>query len=635
MCGICGFVGFEDKALLKKMMDSIKHRGPDDSGVFIDKGISLGHRRLSIIDLKTGKQPMKNEDGTIQIVFNGEIYNFQELRTDLEKKGHKFYTNSDTEVIIHAYEEYGKNCLKRFNGMFAFAIWDSKKKSLFLARDRLGIKPLYYTFFNGSLIFASEIKAILQHPDVKKDVDFQAMNHYFSLGYVPAPRTMFDGIKKLSQSHCLEYDVKEKKPIITKYWNLVNFESENKSIDYYTKNLSDILESSVKKRLMSDVPLGAFLSGGLDSSAVVAIMSKLSEKPVKTISAGFEEGGHYDESNFSRMVAERFNTDHHEVVLKTNDIKMLPKIVWHFDEPVLDGSSVPEFMISEKAKKHVTVALVGEGGDELFMGYRQYKIMKLSRYFLLPKYMKKTIIPKISKSISGIIPRRKPKRYLEFLADFSSRSGNFLEIYKSLLETFNKEDKDNLFLEKIKKGMKDNIVVEDYFKDEKKANANISSFELKVPLPDILLMNVDKMSMANSIEARVPFLDHKLVEFSAKIPFNMKLKGFTEKYILKRAMQNELPKEIIKRKKHPFAVPIISWLENDLKEISDHLLSKRNIEKQGYFNSSYVDKINKSKNYNQLWPLVFFQMWHKTYIENDAVKGPLAFDSVFKDISQL
>ena len=620
MCGICGMLGLVDKNLLRRMCDVIHHRGPDDSGLFMDEGIGLGHKRLSIIDLKTGHQPIYNEDESIVIVYNGEIYNFKELREQLEKEGHTFYTSSDTEVIIHLYEDFGERCVKKLRGMFAFAIWDSNKRKLILARDRLGIKPLYYTFFNGILLFGSEIKSILQYEEIKKKVDLKALHDFLTFCYIPAPRTMFNGIKKLPQGCILVYENENIK--IQKYWNVELNPNQNFNEDYYVNKLKKLLEESVKIRLMSEVPLGAFLSGGLDSSTVVAIMSSLMDEPVKTISAVFEDAK-YDESNYAKIVAEHFETEHHEVVINAKDIRILPKIIWHFDEPTLDASAIPEYLISEKAKKYVTVVLVGEGADEIFLGYDQYKLIPRiyahKRLFPIAKRM----IPIFS--LFSKFPFRKVRRYADFIAKIADSLDDPKETYKAFIERFTEREKERLvrnFDFDRNENVFNKYFVEYYTKD--RIIKSISLFDMNVTLPDMFLINVDKMTMAHSIEARVPFLDHKLVEFANTIPLDLKLKGSEEKYILKKAMKDALPKEILNRRKHPFIVPIVDWFEEDLKELAEQLLSEENIRKQGYFNYDFVKKVlsKKNPNYNQPLALVYFELWHKIFIESDNIYKP-------------
>jgi asparagine synthase (glutamine-hydrolysing) len=620
MCGICGTAGFSDGTLLRRMCDVIHHRGPDDSGMFIDKGIGLGHRRLSIIDLKSGHQPIHNEDESIWIVFNGEIYNYLTLKEELEKRGHRFYTSSDTEVIVHAYEEFGEKCVEKFHGMFAFAIWDENRKKLFLARDRLGKKPMYYTLLDGTLLFGSEIKSILQYSEVIRKVDIQALHHFLTFSYIPGPRTMFEGIKKLPAGHTLSYE--NQKVNIVKYWEFSMNENFPNGEEYYIDNLKKILTDAIRIRLMSEVPLGAFLSGGLDSSTVVAIMSGLLEEPVKTITASFEEGGGYDETKYARIVADHFGTDHHEVVLKSKDIEILPEIIWHFDEPILDASAIPEYMIAEKAKQYVTVVMVGEGSDELFMGYAQHRLLpKIYKYQSpFPGFIKRNLAPGIAGFLAGAIPFRKTKRYLSFAANLGMTLGDQKGMYRAMIERFTENEKGRLCAVN-PKSPEDALLP--HFKEENFLK-NMLSFEIKVNLPDNYLMNVDKMTMAHAIEARVPFLDHRLVEFAGTIPADLKLRGSDEKYILKKMMTGILPDTIIKRKKHPFVVPIVRWFEDDLRGLTDELLSEKNIKNQGYFNYDYVKKVLSKNNpdYNQPLALMYFELWHKIFIESDNVYNP-------------
>lgn len=626
MCGICGMAGFSDETLLRRMCDVIQHRGPDDSGMFLDNGIGIGHRRLSIIDIESGHQPIHNEDESVWTIFNGEIYNYLVLKTKLEQQGHRFYTSSDTEVIVHLYEEFGDKCTEQLHGMFAFAIWDGTKKRLLLARDRLGKKPLYYTQFNGKLLFGSEIKSILQCSEVIRRVDIQSLHHFLTFSYIPAPRTMFDGIKKLLPGHSLSYE--NGKVSTRKYWDFVINDYPRQPDEYYIGKIKGLLTESIRSRLMSEVPLGVFLSGGLDSSTVVAVMSSLMDEPVKTITASFEEGGSFDEAKYARIVAEHFETDHHEVVLKSRDIGILPEIIWHFDEPVLDASAIPEYMIAEKAKKYLTVVLVGEGSDELFMGYTQHKllpaILKYQEPF--PAFIKRNIAPKVAGFLADAVPVRKAKRYLDFASNLGKTLGDRKEMYRVMIGRFTEPEKKELCAVH-PNDMEDPL--EPYFKDENFLN-NMLSFEIKVNLPDNYLMNVDKMTMAHAVEARVPFLDHRLVEFAGTIPADLKLRGSDEKYILKKMMTGILPDAIIKRKKHPFTVPIVKWFEKDLRELTDELLSEENIKRQGYFNYDYVRKVLSTNNpdYNQPLALVYFELWHKIFIEGDAHKPKLSLRNI-------
>lgn len=626
MCGICGFVGFNDQKLLKRMCDVIIHRGPDDHGTFVDRNISLGNQRLSIIDIKKGHQPIHNEDESIFITYNGEVYNFLQLKQDLENKGHKFYTTTDTEAIVHAYEEYGDSFVERLRGMFAFAIWDSKKKRLLLGRDRLGKKPLYYTFVNGKFLFGSEIKSILQCEEIKRKVDYQALYNFLVFRYIPGELTMFEGIKKLLPGHILIYE--KGNFSIKKYWDLSYPENlEEKSEEYYSKQLFELLKESVKMRLMSEVPLGAYLSGGIDSSCVVGLMSTLIEEPVKTFTVTFGEGSLADESNYARIIAEHFNTDHHEFVVKSETAKLLPQIVWHMDEPNGDPAAIPIYLLSESSKKYVTVVLVGEGGDELFAGYQQYKFMLMgNRYKFLPK------------KLASWVLKRMPIQFLNRFFEYSSalgeegvnRAAQFLNLignnpkaYLSIVSIFTPEEMKQLCSDKVNAiNNGPEKLVEPFFVDKNQHLLNqMQLFDIKNWLTH-LLIKTDKMTMAKSIEARVPFLDQRFVEFCVTIPPNLRLKGMRDKYLLRKTMSKLIPKTIMKRKKHQFFVPIDVWFERDLKDIINQLLSEDEVKKRGYFKYDYMRKIiqhfQKSRLYysRQLWNLLIFDIWHRIFIES-------------------
>lgn len=541
MCGIAGIYGREDKELIKRMVSRMEHRGPDDKGYHLDEGISLGMARLSIIDVEGGKQPIYNEEGNICIILNGEIYNFMKLKSELKEKGHDFTTRSDTEVLVHLYEEYSQNLVEKLEGMFAFAIWDSDKKEVFLARDRLGIKPLYYTVIDSNFIFASEIKSILEC-GISREVDRIALANYFSLRYVPAPRTMFKGVYKLKPAHYLivnESGVSEKK-----YWNLES-KPINGSQDYFEEKIIDGLKESVEKRLIADVPLGAFLSGGIDSSAIVALMSQLKGEPVKTFSVGFV-GEEYDERSHASYVADHFDTDHHEIEVRIDRLDLLPKIVEHFDEPIADAAALPTYLISEFASKKVKVVLTGEGGDEMFGGYERYlSELRFNKYFSsIPNPLRRTL------KVFEVMPIE--NKYTSFL---SSRTDE-VNSYVSRLEGFNNP---SVLNENVNDEVK--TMVEESFQNRADYLTKMINFDVNYWLPDELLMKVDKMSMANSLEARVPFLDHHFVEFAYNIPSHYKIYNGTEKYILKKAARRILPKEVIERKKHGFSVPIKAWFK--------------------------------------------------------------------------
>jgi asparagine synthase (glutamine-hydrolysing) len=594
MCGICGIVGFEDKNLLKKMCDVISHRGPDDSGMYLNTNIALGHRRLSIIDLKSGHQPIHNEDESIWIIYNGEVYNYLELRKDLEKQGHKFYTSSDTEVAVHLYEEFGDFCVKRLRGMFAFAIWDSNKEKLLLARDRIGIKPLYYTIHDGNFLFSSEIKSILQYEELKRGLNYTSLHHFFTYRVSTDSETIIKDIKKLLPGHILIF--MNRKIKINQYWSLNIDPLSGKAEKYFFKRFQELLEESVRMRLMSDVPLGAYLSGGVDSSSVVSLMSSLVDDPIKTISVGFGEPT--DELEHAQLVADHFGTDHHELMVQYDNVpKLLPKIIWHMDEPVADPAIVPTYLMSELAKKHVTVILTGEGADELFAGYPKHKIMS---------------------------------PYLKFIPESIRRK---IYSYFPPSMVFTEKEKRELYSDRLLYNTKGEKSTEEYDKRYFK-NTNMHGllnqaleYEIKFWLPNYLLMKVDKMTMAHAVEARVPFLDHKLVEFSGTLPSNLKLRGLTGKYILRKSMSNILPNTIVKRKKHAFQVPLAKWFKGELKEVALQILSDFSLPNTDYFDRVYIQNIfkkyeesrnplNKLRYCHQLWVLLVFALWHQIYIKN-------------------
>lgn len=554
MCGIIGF-NFSDKELLKNMMDSIKHRGPDDEAKFIDKDISLGMCRLSIIDLKKGLYPIHNEDNSLFLIFNGEIYNFKEMRLELEKKGHKFYTNCDSEVIIHAYEEWGKNLLQKLNGMFAFAIWDSNKKELFLVRDRLGIKPLYYFHSKNCFIFASEIKAILKYKEFEKSLNNDALNYLLSYRIIPNEECLLKNIKKLLPGEYIT--LKDNQIKKEKYWDLY-YTEEIINENIAQKRLFDLFEDSIKKRLVADVPVGIFLSGGIDSSSVVAIAKKFNPD-IRTFTAGFNDPR--DEFKYARKTARYFNTNHEDIIIEYDDMtKNFNKIIEHMDEPILDPAIFPVFFVSKLANKKIKVALLGEGADELFAGYTKYNLLKNN----CKKYLKADRV---------FIKEKVLDKNINYLA-----------------QQYTKKNDLNKALE----------------------------FDLKQVLPNFQLMKVDKMTMANSLEARVPFLDHRIVEFSARLPTNLKLKNNTGKYILRKAMKIKIPKEIRETNKRVFFTPLKSWFNNGLREVAKEELKDSKIFKQDFINKLFFKEkysIRRYKYSNQLWSLLMIEKWSKLLLD--------------------
>ena len=633
------------------MCDVLAHRGPDDEGMVFLRGnrsvevkendrlplsngfqIGLGHRRLSVIDLtEAGHQPMCNEDGSIWIVYNGEIYNFQHLREDLEKNGHLFRSKSDTEVILHAYEEWGTECLKRLRGMFAFAIWDSKQKQLFLARDRLGKKPLVYYSQNGRFIFASEIKAILQDSDVERKVNISALHHYLSYQYVPSPDTIFEGIKKLPPAHYLLYN-RDGNLKIERYWKL-NFNSSHKThtdLQELEDRIRTELEESVKLRMISDVPLGAFLSGGVDSSLIVGIMAKLTGNPVKTFSIGFEER-EFDELSYARIISERFGTEHHEFIVKPNAIEILPKLVWHYNEPFADSSAIPTYYVANLTKDFVKVVLTGDAGDENFAGYPRYLRSRwVASFTKVPEKLRKDLLPNF---IRAFCIFRWRERTLNRLADFiESLSAGQATNYSEQIKIFNAKEKEDIYTEDFRKKV-EKINPLDFLlkKFEESGTEDLLEQLLYVDmnsyLPEDLLVKMDMATMANSLEARVPFLDHKFMEFVAGIPSQLKLKGSKTKFILKAAFKDFLPDAIFKRRKMGFGVPISRWFRNELKNYIYEILLDHKTLNRGYFKREGIERLlndHIALRYDhsaKIWALLFLEIWFRVFMDKEGDFG--------------
>ena len=635
MCGICGKLSFSpptpiNEGLLHQMSESIRHRGPDDSGYYLNRNIGLGMRRLSIIGLKTGHQPISNENESAWVVSNGEIYNFVDLRHTLEAKNHRFRTNTDTEVIVHLYEDFGEDCVQKLRGMFAFALWDEIEQKLFLARDRIGQKPLYYAIVDGSLIFGSEIKAILQDPKINRCIDRKALDEYLTYGFIPSPKTIFKGINKLPPAHYLT--CKDGKIKIKRYWDVKYNSEENMGEAFYTQRLTEILHESVKLRLVSDVPLGAFLSGGVDSSLIVAMMSSMSEQPIKTFAIGYKEHS-FNELRYARIVAERFGTDHQEFEVECEVESLLPKLVWHLDEPFADSSIIPTYYVSKMARQHVTVALSGEAGDEVFGGYRRYKARRMAWYYnSLPRWVREKIVANLveylpeSAAYYGTSIVKKLKRFVDYAAVVSQ------DPRTSWQPLFTNEAKAMLYNHNSKINIRDynSKFLYDYFNafenysgPNRTAQDEVTQMlwvDLMTTLPEQMLNRVDRMSMAVSLEARAPLLDHKLIEFMATVPTDLKLRGLTSKYILKKSVEHLLPKEILHRSKQGFAMPMASWIKNELRSyIGDYLLSETS-RSRDYFDQAYIEQIisdhQKGKyDYNrQIWALLNFEVWHRTFL---------------------
>ncbi|HXI74648.1 MAG TPA: asparagine synthase (glutamine-hydrolyzing), partial [Pyrinomonadaceae bacterium] len=560
MCGITGIVRNDDapidRELLARMNDAIRHRGPDDDGFYFGDGVGLAMRRLAIIDLKSGHQPIHNPDRTAWIVFNGEIYNYQELRKQLEARGHRFYTDSDTEAIVAAYDEYGTDCPRYLRGMFAFAIWDERAKSLFLARDRVGKKPLLYAQLNGQFVFGSEFMALLQHPDVSRDVDYEAIHHYLSFLCVPAPLTAYQAIRKLQPGHSLLWKNGEIK--LERYWQLDFSHKISIGEEEAGERVVDLLRDAVRVRLMSEVPLGAFLSGGIDSSAIVALMAQESSEKVKTFSIGFEEQD-FSELHHARRVAEHVGSEHHEFIVRPDAMEILPTLVEHYGEPFADSSAVPSYYVSRETRKYVTVALNGDGGDECFAGYERYAAMNLAQRYakLLPAAIRNGVIRNVARALPEFQSRTNPLRKAQRFLDAASLSP--VQRYLRWVSSFDEQAKSNLYSNDFRNQTAAFSTIgflEPWF-----AKANGSGIvdaslltDTMTYLPNDLLVKMDIASMTVSLEARSPFLDHHLMEFAASLPESLKLRGMTTKYLLKRVLKRFLPEENLTRAKMGFGV---------------------------------------------------------------------------------
>lgn len=627
MCGIVGTVNNNlrsvERGLLERMNACIVHRGPDDDGFYVKENVGLAMRRLSIIDVAHGKQPMFNEDKTKAIVFNGEIYNFQELRNDLEKRGHKFYTNSDTEIIVHLYDEYGADCVNYLRGMFAFAIWDETDKSLFVARDRIGKKPLLYSFQkNGDLIFGSEFGALLAHPGISREVDYSAIDSYLSFLCIPAPQTAFKQIRKLEPAHWLRW--KDGKIEIKRYW-LPDFSKKIKisQIEAEEETLR-ILRESTKLRMISEVPLGAFLSGGVDSSTVVALMAEESEKPIKTFSIGFEEK-EFSELKYAKRVAEHIGAEHYEFIVKPDAMEVLPILVEHYGEPYADWSAIPTYYMARETRKYVTVALNGDGGDESFAGYERHAAMSLAeKYHSLPLFLRKTLVEKAVDFIpTSNLKRSRLRDAKRFLKAASLPTA---ERYFHWVTTFRNDLKQEIYTDHFRRqlnGTRPIESVESWFEQAAELNVVDATLltDIMTYLPSDLMTKVDIATMAVSLEGRSPFLDHKVIEFAASLPVNLKIRGAKTKGLLKKVAAKLVPPEVIYRRKMGFGVPIAVWFRTSLKDfLRETLLSKTSLER-GLFHPQILRRLvdehiaGKEDNSWQLWTLLMLELWFEKFID--------------------
>jgi asparagine synthase (glutamine-hydrolysing) len=626
MCGIAGFVGQsggmrrdERGRVLDRMCRVIRHRGPDEQGVMLEGEAALGMRRLSIIDLAGGHQPLSGCDPNLSLVFNGEIYNFQELQRELEARGHRFHTHSDTEAIVHAFEEYGEDCVKHLRGMFVFALWDARARRLFIARDRAGKKPLYYAETSDkTLVFGSELKSLLEHPEVKREVNPEAVDAYLSFGYVPEPLSIFEGVRKLPPASHLTFE--DGRTTIKEYWDFpFDAEPDVRSEAELSEELRALLDEAVRVRLISDVPLGAFLSGGVDSSVVVGLMARASSKPVKTFSIGFHEDS-YNELQYARVAARHFSTDHHEFIVTPDICQIVDELVHYFDEPFADSSAIPTYMVAKLARAHVTVALSGDGGDELFAGYTRYVVdRRRSGFASLPRALRQGLMQPLSRSLPHgawgrnflyNVAQEPLERYIESVSMFTSLNKRSL-----LSADFRKrlKGRDHLALLRFRE-----LAASLHARDPLNALLYLDS---KTYLPGDILTKVDRMTMAVSLEARAPLLDTKLMEFAARLPASMKMRGLETKYIFKRAVRDLVPAEILDRPKQGFGIPLDKWINEQLRERTRETLTERRTRERGLVNHHYVERLldeheRKRRDHSgALWTLLMLELWHRAFVD--------------------
>src|SRR6266851_154671 len=633
MCGIAGLLDAQGRAveqsLVRRLCEALGHRGPDGEGYYTDGPVALGHRRLAILDLAGGRQPMSNEDGTVWVILNGEIYNFCGLRTRLEALGHRFATRSDTEVLVHAYEQYGAACVNELRGMFAFAVWDRPRQTLFLARDRIGKKPLFYSQVDGQWVFASELQALLRHPGLAREVDWTAVDDYLTYGYVPAPRTIFHGVHKLPPAHWLRLKPGADgtgSPHIERYWGLGYEPKLGLSEADAAEGLLEVLTEAVRLRMIADVPLGALLSGGLDSSIVVALMSRLSDRPVKTFSIGFEEQ-RFNELPHARLVAQRYGTEHHELIVRPNALEVLPTLVRHYGEPYADSSAIPSYYVAKLTREHVKVALNGDGGDECLAGYERYAGgLAADRYGRIPAAVRRLAIEPLTRLIPTSGPRQSrlrqvgrllqvasqpaPQRYLRWIGyvPTTEKATLYSPDFQEQLAGHRAE---SLLLE-----MWERFTAAGFGPLDRMLAVDVESY-----LPYDLLVKMDIATMANSLEARSPFLDHHVMEFCARLPANYKLQGMRLKHLLKKAGAGLLPPETLTRRKMGFGVPVGNWMRGDLRSwMEDLLLSPRSL-KRGYFQPEALRQVvdrhlegREDRSY-ELWALLCLELWHQEFMD--------------------
>lgn len=633
MCGIAGLFDTRgsrdfDRDLMKRMNDIQFHRGPDEGDLHFEPGVALGHRRLSIIDLSTGQQPLFNEDGTVAVVFNGEIYNFQELVPELEALGHRFHTRSDTEVIVHAWESWGEECVQRFRGMFAFALWDRNKQTFFMARDRLGVKPFFYAILDdGTLVFGSELKVLMQHPGLDRRIDPHAVEEYFALGYVAEPRTIFKGAKKLQPGESLCIRRGQPIPAPKLYWD-VRFTLDNPlSLADATAELTERLRESVRLRMISDVPLGAFLSGGVDSSAVVATMAGLSSDPVNTCSIAFDDPA-FNESEFAKMVADRYQTRHYVETVKSDDFDLIDTLAALYDEPYADSSAIPTYRVCQLARKHVTVALSGDGGDESLGGYRRY------RMHLMEEKMRGSMPAGIRRPVFGLLGRMYPKadwapRMFRAKTTFQALARDSVQAYFHSVSILRDDMRRSLFSSKFRAELSGYNALEVFRRHGNAAQTDdplalIQYLDTKTYLVGDINTKVDRASMAHSLEVREPLMDHKLVEWLATLPSGLKIKGQEGKFVFKKAMEPMLPRDVLYRPKMGFAVPLARWFRGPLKERVREAILGSTLAETGIFNRDYLEHLvdahqSGARDYSApLWTTMMFE----AFLRNSQAAAP-------------
>lgn len=626
MCGIVGWANLksnknhvqDDEVTLRRMCAAMRHRGPDSEGVLVDETVALGMRRLAIIDVAGGEQPVFNEDKSVAVVMNGEIYNFRELKADLQARGHRFQTHSDTEVVPHLYEEFGARMPEKLGGMFAIALWDKKREKLVLARDRFGEKPLYYGVFAGKLFFASELKVLLAHPQVEAKLDLQALRAFLSFDYVPAPLSIYQNIFKLPAAHQLT--VENGEITIERYWNL----SFKKSAPQLTQNeaaeqLREILGNAVKSQMVADVPLGVLLSGGVDSSSVAAFARQFSSSKIKTFSIGFEEAS-FDESKFAREVAAHLGTEHHEDILSVERATdFLPQVASWLDEPLADASILPTFLLAKFVRSQVTVALGGDGGDEIFAGYPMYQAHRLAaQYERIPAFLRRHFIENVVRNLPTSAKNMafdfKAKRFIE-----SVRNQDFVARHHSFFGSFTAAEQENLLTDAVKSQTNADVYADARrwleICDAENVTERAQFLDIKNYLAEDILTKVDRAAMAVSLEVRAPFLDLRVAEFAASLPESYKLNGANGKFILKKAVASMLPATVTKRAKKGFGIPVAAWLKGKLNPLLREMLAPDRLVKQNLFNPDFVWKLineheqSRANHYKTLWTLLIFQLW--------------------------